>query len=174
MAEAAHFSVIDMARPILETLAAETNESVVLTTLNKNRVIALDHIQGSNRLVSVLEVGSTLPLHCSASGKAMLAKRGTKDSKSLLKNIDLTPYTKNTITSLNELSKELEKIQETGISRDYEEHSYGICSTAVATKTVTGSLIALAVTVPTVRYHDTKEKIAHLLQTYTSKLESIV
>ncbi len=166
LASTAQVSIKDIARPILDSLANETNESVALTTLNNQEVITLDQIQSSKRLASFLSSETTLPLYCSASGKAMLAILEKEQLNSFLSELKLIEFTNNTITSKQQLLSELEEIRRTGVAYDQEEHSYGVCASAIATKTVTGSFIAFAVTIPSTRFNEAKHKTSKLLQTH--------
>lgn len=172
LAKTAHYSVVEIARPTLESLAAITKESVVLTKLDDNTVTVLDQIRGPNRLVSILNVGAVLPFHCSASGKAIRAMSATKEDTKASDKSKLTRFTKNTITSRTALNSELGKIRETGISWDIEEHSYGVCTVAAAITNVTGGMVALAITMPKQHYYLNKQFMEESLQAHAADLQN--
>ena len=68
-----HADVRSLCRPALARLAADLEETVDLTILEGDVAIVVDQIPGSRALRFVTCIGSRLPLHSSASGKAHLS-----------------------------------------------------------------------------------------------------
>src|ERR1700712_4868720 len=64
---------ISLARPVLERLSAELEETVDLSTVKKDQLVFIDQVIGSHRLRTVSAVGETFPLYCTANGKAYLS-----------------------------------------------------------------------------------------------------
>ena len=67
-----------------------------------------------------------MPLHCSTTGRAILAHLPPDESDALLETIDLSPFTPNTITSKAELIADLQRVRKRGYSEDREEYAQGI------------------------------------------------
>ncbi|MDI1343223.1 MAG: helix-turn-helix domain-containing protein, partial [Pseudolabrys sp.] len=65
---------ISLARPLLERLSAELEETVDLSTVKKDYLVFIDQVIGSHRLRTDSAVGETCPLYCTANGKAYLAQ----------------------------------------------------------------------------------------------------
>ena len=62
-----------------ETLAAQTGESVRIGTLHGHRVLIVHHVPRPNDRPHALELGSLLPVHATALGKALVAHRQVSD-----------------------------------------------------------------------------------------------
>jgi DNA-binding IclR family transcriptional regulator len=61
------------ARPVLESEAAATGETVFLVALRARRLFVLDKAEGTGVLRASPQVGSTVPVHATAVGKLYLA-----------------------------------------------------------------------------------------------------
>ncbi len=61
------------ARPVLETLAAESDESATLEIRAGDQVLIVDEISSRHLMGMSQDVGSRLPLHATATGKVLLA-----------------------------------------------------------------------------------------------------
>jgi IclR family acetate operon transcriptional repressor len=61
------------ARPVLEELAEAAQETVNIAVLDRDRVLHIDQIAAPHLVVNVNWVGRPTPLHCTSSGKVLLA-----------------------------------------------------------------------------------------------------
>ncbi|WP_323000233.1 IclR family transcriptional regulator [Castellaniella sp.] len=174
LAAATRFPVTELIRPVLSSVADETDETVALGVAKFDHVVFVDRILAGQRVTSIIEIGTTLPLHCSASGKAILASLSPAELQIARKTLTLEKYTAKTITTWPRLEKELAEIRTQGIAADHEEHSEGICSLAIAFTIPGGTRCTLAITLPTLRYQDTKETLRdvllHALKTIEKRL----
>lgn len=113
-----------------------------------------------------LGVGASLPLHCTALGKALLASLAESERSQLTAALTLTRRGPRSITSLGRLSSELCAIAEHGLALADEELAHGVRSIAVA---IAGGnddpRIAIDVTAPASAYtaKQLAEKPASLL-----------
>ena len=165
LAAATRFPIAELARPTLEALAQDTGESAVLTIFDQNAVSVIDQISASHRLASVLEVGISLPWHCSASGKAMLASLDPAQLRTLQRQKNLQSYTENTLTTWEALLTEMESIRSAGVAFDREEHTLGVVSSAVSLRPLDGMIAAIAITAPRQRFIESeRELVASLLE----------
>jgi hypothetical protein len=73
MADAAWRSDPGGLHPLLEELARSLNETVDLSVLDRGRATIADQIASSQRLRAVSTIGESVPLYCTANGKAFLA-----------------------------------------------------------------------------------------------------
>ncbi len=78
-----------------------------------------------------LQAGSRVPLHCSASGKLLLAFLPKSSRERLLRHLTLTRFTANTLTVPSKLERELERIRAAGHATDNEEYIAGLTCVAV-------------------------------------------
>jgi DNA-binding IclR family transcriptional regulator len=163
MASNASFNFVDYIRPYITQLARETGETVDVSELQKHHTVFVDQVAGSGRLNIVSPIGEAFPLHCLASGKAMLA---TKPDDLVLKLLDsrrLERHTKATLVKLDALLGELAKIRKSGLAYDEEEHLEGVSAVGIAITAPGGALYAISMPVPTVRFRKSRHKLERAL-----------
>ena len=120
------------ARPVLENLNLSTDETVHLGILDNQgpRVIYIDKIESSQSVRLVSRVGQSIPVHCTALGKALLSGYTRPDIETMLANYAFTPYTPNTITSMGALLDQLELVRSQGYAVDEVEHEQSVICVA--------------------------------------------
>lgn len=126
-------AIIEIARPVLQKISDLTRETVHLCAMHNNQVFLLSQIKSfKNRYVKdpVLP-GMTEPFHCSAAGKVMLANMDRNSVHILLKTYGLHKHTHNTITDIQQLFNELDKIREQNYALDMEELNDKMCCLAM-------------------------------------------
>lgn len=153
----------DVARPFMQKLQQLSNESVHISRSNGTQMSYLEIIHSSQVLRIVPVIGVDVPLHCTAAGKVFLAQLERKEFERLFKRGKrLESYTSNTITDIDELSKQLEKVREDGVAVDREECVPGVTDVAAPIMDSDGKLVAcLGTFLPTPRATD--EKIAMMI-----------
>jgi IclR family acetate operon transcriptional repressor len=174
IARSAHCGLADIARPCLEKLAQRTGETVDLALLKGAEAVFMDHIEGSHRLRAVSAIGVSFPLHCSANGKAMLSALSDPRLAQMKKKIRLTRFTPNSLTSWKQLQGEIEKIRETGIAYDLEEHTLGISAVGTPIMGPEGEIAAISVPTPSVRFSDAMHQLEAALKDCRAELNERV
>jgi DNA-binding IclR family transcriptional regulator len=169
---ATRFEIADMARPTLERLAKETNETVDLSIFDQQKAIFIDQVTGNQRLRAVSAIGVAFPLHCTANGKAILAATPAPALERMRSRMQLESFTKNTITSWPELERELQQVRRSGVAFDREEHSLGICAVGTALHSPTGQVAAISIPVPSIRFAKNEAALAKALLQHCEKLRS--
>ncbi len=149
-------------RPYLEELSREANETVDLAVLDEDRVFFIDQIAVPHRLQAVSAVGTTFPLYCSANGKALLAELPLEQVELLVPD-RLQALTPHTITTREQLLEELQRIRIERVAFDREEHTVGICAVGTTIRDVLGSLAAITIPVPSIRFYGNEQKLASTL-----------
>ena len=81
-------------------------------------------------------------LHVTAAGKLFLLEDGFPRLRDYAKRTGLAVHTKNTITNLAQLERELERIQSQGWATDSEEAEIGVRCVAAGIRDDNGSLVA--------------------------------
>lgn len=112
-----------IARPYLEELVRRCNETVNLTVLDETEIVYIDQIESQNYIIVKMfaQVGNRGPVHCTASGKALLAFLPEEKVDNILANIDFKKYTSETITDPKLFKKELIRIRQDGYALDWGE-----------------------------------------------------
>ncbi len=84
-------------------------------------VVYLRILEAPHSLGGVQQPGMREPVHCSASGKALLANLPDKVIDSKLRDYDFKPFTQRTITSAKEFRAELALVRERGFATNDRE-----------------------------------------------------
>jgi DNA-binding IclR family transcriptional regulator len=113
-------------RPILVKLRDKTNETAHLVVRHGNKALFIDKASSSNSIRMDSHVGWQAPLHCTATGKVILAYMPKPEQTQLLQQLELKAYTSNTYTDPSKLAAELEAIKKQGWSCDNEEIELGL------------------------------------------------
>ena len=116
---------------ILRQLAHTVGETVNLTMLEGSEVIYLDRVETAWPLRMTLQPGSRVPLHCTASGKLLLAALPAARRRRLVATLALERFTERTLVDADALEAELARIRRTGYATDNEEYLAGLVCVAV-------------------------------------------
>ncbi len=108
------------AKPFLESLAEETEESANLVVADGHHVVYVDQAASTQPVRAFTRVGARAQLHCTGVGKAILAFLPEEERRAVLDG-ELRAYTPTTITNPLRLEQELARIRESGVSRDMGE-----------------------------------------------------
>jgi DNA-binding IclR family transcriptional regulator len=149
-------------RPMMQGLYDALDETVDLAILDGDHLRFVDQIPAPHRLRAVSSIGATFPLHCTANGKAVLSLLTDDEVRGLLPP-RLSRYTPATITTRSALIDELDEIRRTGVAFDREEHTSGISAGSVAFRDPLGTLAALSVPTPTLRFEGREAEISRAL-----------
>lgn len=145
-----HDTLRGLRHQVLVDLAAETGETCNLTTLDGAAVLYLDRVETPRPWRLTLSVGVHVPMHCTASGKLFLALMPEERREAILAQLTLAPMTPATLTTLETLRRECERIAEVGYSMDREEFVIGLIAVAVPVFDARGAIrAAVAVHAPT-------------------------
>ncbi len=140
-------------RQILDTLVQEVGETGNIGTIDRNEIVYLDRVEADHWPLRLqFNIGSRVPLYCSAMGKLFLALMPETESSTLIEQLALTRYTPNTITDRTALEAELAEIRERRISLDREEYIAGVVCIAAPIFDRSGNIqAAVAVQGPSAR-----------------------
>jgi len=111
------------ARLPLEAVARQSNETVILAVFGEGGLVCEDVIESTLPVRVLAEIGTSLPLHCTAAGKVILAF-GNED--------ELRPFTGSepAATSMKALTGHLNTVREKGYAISFEEYRPDVCSIA--------------------------------------------
>lgn len=126
-----HDSVRGLRHAVLAELVAEVGETCNFTTLDGASVLYLDRVEAPWPWRLTMDVGTHVPLHCTASGKLFLALMPPARREALITQLPLPKVTANSITSVQELRSECEQVAASGYAVDREEFIPGLIAVAV-------------------------------------------
>ena len=152
------FSVIssmgvwDLARPFLERLSDQVEESVSAAILDGDEVVYVCCVQ-YHRVISVgVTLGNRLPAYCTATGRVLLANQPLGDWDTIIDALDPIPRTEHTVTSKTQLREIMTATRNQGWSLVDQELETGLISVALPLCNRNGRLLgAINVGCPTVR-----------------------
>ncbi len=153
LAVVATLNVRDQARPFMQELAHDLDETVHLAVLDGNQVRYVDAIESERTLRVAARTGILIPAHCTSLGKALLAAQ-TDEQVAALYPRSGEPFaarTNRSLTTVAQLEAELEVVRSRGYAVNHGEAEEGVRSVAVAFRDVAGRSAALAVAAPTSR-----------------------
>ena len=112
-----------------DALATVTGESVRIGTLHEHQVLIVHHVFRPDDSRQALEVGTLVPAHATALGKALLAHHMYVLTE-LGSAAPLAGYTPATVTDVKALQRELEEVRELGWASEVGELFPGVASIA--------------------------------------------
>lgn len=136
---------------VLRQLVDRVGESCNLTALSGSEVLYLDRVETSAPLRFYLHPGSRVPVHCSASGKLLLAQMTPSQRRRLLARTPLERHTVNTLTDPAALEAEIAEVREQGFALDREEFLPGLICIAVLVPTSDKPNLCVALQAPVMR-----------------------
>jgi len=129
-------------RAVLMRLVAEIGETCNLTMLDGNEVVYIDRVETNANVRLQMDIGTRVPLHCTASGKLFLASLSRGAVHRLIGPGPYPRYTERTITSPAVLERKLMKVRSTGVGTDVGERFEGSVCVAVPVTDSNGRVCA--------------------------------
>lgn len=144
--------VWDIARPFINHLSEEIQESVSAAILDKFEVVYVSGTQ-YHRIISVgITIGARYPAHATATGRVLLAAQPQEMWPGIIQNIPLSALTRHTVTDRKEFRRILEDVRDKGWCIVDQELEIGLASIAVPLRNNVGDLVgSINVGVPIVR-----------------------
>jgi DNA-binding IclR family transcriptional regulator len=148
------------ARKVMEKLVETWGETVHLAVLDGVQAVYVEKLQPTPAVkIKISRAGARLPAHCSGVGKVLLAHCEWEYAAELLEDQGLPALTSNTITDLDALADELERVRERGYAYDDEETLVGLCCVATSIYGSKGEVIsAVSLSVPAYRFHPRRDE----------------
>jgi IclR family acetate operon transcriptional repressor len=111
---------------LLREVVAEVGETCNLTVLRGSQVTYVDRVEAVWPLRITFQRGSTVPVHCSASGKLFLALTPPAARDMILRGATFERFTDNTVCDREALLAELADIRRQRYALDREEYLAGL------------------------------------------------
>jgi DNA-binding IclR family transcriptional regulator len=159
------------ALPFMRKFVDHWDETCDLSIFTHGRVFYIEVLRGNHALTIAAAVGQRLPSYCTASGKLFLSYLPAEELDEILKH-PLTAYTKNTITSPDQLRDQLKAIRQQGYATDHEEYEVGIYAIAAPIFNRNGNVIA-AIGGPSPTSRMTPERINGITKAFQEAAQAI-
>lgn len=120
-------------KPFLNRISVESKETVHLVKLVEDKAVYIDKVEALNTSIRLISrIGKSIPLYCSAVGKALMSYMDDDKIKNIFNNTKIISYTSNTITNINSLLEVVHNVRKSGYALDNEEMEKGIKCIAIA------------------------------------------
>lgn len=141
-----------IAQPYLEALSAQTGETTNMTVRDGAEVVYIARNKTKQIIGINLQVGSRLPVYCTSMGKAQLMDESRGELRDLLGEGPYAVMAPNTISTLDDLVAELDRIRQQGYAINDEELAAGLRSAAAPVRNAESEIVAaINVSVPSAR-----------------------
>ncbi|MEM6938553.1 MAG: IclR family transcriptional regulator [Pseudomonadota bacterium] len=127
---------------ILNALTEDVSETCNLATPDREGMVYIDRVETKWPLRIQLPIGTTVPFHCTASGKMYLSTLPPRHLSKYLASAHLDAHTAATLTNPAKIIAEVERIREDDYSTDDEEFMDGMVAIAVPIRDDLGRLMS--------------------------------
>ncbi|MGL4208335.1 MAG: IclR family transcriptional regulator [Candidatus Adiutrix sp.] len=115
-----------MAYRFMRRLAQASPGAVSLGVRDNLKAVYIDKIENEATVSVTMKIGQSLPLYCTAIGKALLAHLPEEQVCHLMNQVVFEKSAPNTLTTHEDLLADLRAIRQQGFSVDNEEHIPGL------------------------------------------------
>ncbi len=167
-------NITQVSHPYLIELSNKVGECCCLAIKEGSQILYMDvcSSQLNNILNTTQRIGKSAPMYCTGIGKLLLTNLSAGELANYTNSNKLLPYTHNTITSLGDLTIELQKVLIQGYAVDNEECDQGAKCVAVPIRDYSGIIVAgISITAPAVRLGE--ERIIEILPLLKETSDSI-
>ncbi|MEU7528701.1 IclR family transcriptional regulator C-terminal domain-containing protein [Saccharothrix sp. NPDC042600] len=151
-------SLPEIAQPHLERLSGEVRESTSASVLDGTDVVYVARFAASRIMAVSITVGTRFPAYATSMGHVLLAGLPSGELEHHLASARLEPLTSHTITSVERLRDELDKVRAQGWALVDQELEEGLRSVAAPVRDRDGRVVA-AVNVSTHASRTTLDRI---------------
>ena len=124
----------EMAKEMVEEIASETGERAQFIVEEHGEGVYIHRAFGDRAVRTDPGIGSRIPLHATAAGKAILANMEATRRDEIIDRADFEPITDSTITDRERLYDELDAVRERGYSFNRQENLAGLHAVGVAVR----------------------------------------
>lgn len=148
----AQLDVRRISLPHLRDVNRETRETIHLTVRHGLGAVYVEKLDSPEPLRIYSHIGATVPLHCTAVGKILLAYLPPAEQAGILSALELKRFTAHTVSNVRDLQAQLQRVKRCGYAWDLEEYETHIRCIAGPIWDYTGNVSAsLSITGPAVR-----------------------
>jgi IclR family acetate operon transcriptional repressor len=127
------------ARPALQALSTETGETAHVVILDGTDVLFVDSVESTRAVRVGSRVGMTMPAHCTAAGKVILARAPEAEIEAYLAALP-EAMTDRSLVDAEAVRAELRTVAEQGWAANFEESEDGLSAVAAAIDDPSGAV----------------------------------
>ena len=118
--------LVALSLDVLKQLRDEVKETVLMGTIVDDEVVVLGQMLGSHHFKFSVDLGTRLPIHAAAPGKAILAHLPESECDAIVKRISLVRFNARTFCDVKNLMSHLACVRQNGYAPDEGEQLTGI------------------------------------------------
>ncbi|MGY6269996.1 IclR family transcriptional regulator [Achromobacter denitrificans] len=166
-------NVREAAISAMRSLHKLTGQTINLSVQQGDEIVYIDRAWSERSGMQVVRaIGGRAPLHLTSTGKLFLSTGDSRQVRAYALRTGLAGHTRNSLTDLDRLERELALVRRHGYARDNEELELGVRCIAAGIFDDTGKLVAgLSISAPAERLQD--EWIKALVDTAASISEAL-
>lgn len=146
-------TLVDVANPFLAELAQLSGETTNLTEPDGLEMIYVARFVAPKFIPIHMPIGSRIPMYCTASGRAYLSALSEDEAHKVLRASELQRHTQYTLTDMDEILAEIEKVRRNGYAINSEELFLGDMTIAAPILNSQGQPVAsVHIVAPTSRW----------------------
>jgi DNA-binding IclR family transcriptional regulator len=154
-----------VAGPVLAQLRDATGETVHLAIRTGDELVYIDKIESRQAVRMASSIGTCVPMHSTAVGKAYLSALPAPEANDLIDRLSLPAVTEFTTTGRKELKQSVSKARLAGFVCEEQENEIGIvCFGAAIREEVHRPLASISVSIPLFRVGETARYSDPLLE----------
>lgn len=165
-------SIKRIAQPFLEDLQKATGETVHLGIHEFDHIKYITKIASKKPVSLYSEIGKSIPMYCSAMGKAVLADLDDDDINYYLEKNELISKTENTITTAERLFEEINLARQEGFAFDNGEHDLDVFCIGSSITVGRTNYGAISISLP--KYRLSNEVLESLKQNLLTTKENLI
>lgn len=121
-----------LARPQLKSLVDQLGETANMAMLDSDMVVYIAQVPSPHSMRMFTEVGRRAHMHDTGVGKAILAQLSNDVVRGIVERVGLPTHTTRSVSNVEELLVDLERIRDRGYSIDEQEQELGVRCFAIA------------------------------------------
>ena len=146
-----------LAHPLMQDLVRQTGETSNLAILQPDCIVFVAQVESKEVMRMAVPLGSRGPLHATGVGKALLSALPEPQALERVAMVGMPSLTEKTLTSLDALAAEMQKIRRNGFAVDNEEQKPGLRCLAANIYGPDGQAVAaVSLSGPVIRVSDAK------------------
>ncbi|MDO5086538.1 MAG: IclR family transcriptional regulator [Comamonadaceae bacterium] len=152
----ARLSVREAALGPMRALHQAIGQPVNLSVRQGDEIVYVERVcSESSGMQVVRTIGTRAPLHLTSVGKLFLAAEDAQRLRAYASRTGLPGHTRNSLTQLSALERELARARQSGVARDNEELELGVRCMAAGIRDDQGVLVAgLSISAPAHRFDE--------------------
>ena len=130
----------EFVEPILQRLSAETDAAAHFAVFDNNETLCLGSVFSQKLFGFFISIGARQPAYAGSMGKVLLAGLSNEKLDAYLTTVRRVAHTKETLTSVAALRREIEEVREQGYALNRGEMTPGIVGVAVPVRNKDGAV----------------------------------